>query len=134
MAVDTLGIAIGSAINLLDLELVVVGGGLAEKLGQDLADRIAAAAGPWVVQPNPDPAFVASSLGDDPGGGGGECAGEKHGPCPPSVPGYDSCRQVDPRASVALGRASTPSPRPLARSRETAHVNSSTLGPMLVGA
>jgi glucokinase len=69
MAVDTLGVAVGSAVNLLDLdlELVVVGGGLAEKLGQELAERIAAAAGPWMLQPNPDLAFVVSSLGDDAG-------------------------------------------------------------------
>ncbi len=67
MAVDTLGVAVGSAINLLDLELVVVGGGLAEKLGQDLADRIAVAAGSWMLRPNPGLAFVVSSLGDDAG-------------------------------------------------------------------
>lgn len=65
--IETLGIAIGSAINLLDLELVVVGGGLAEKLGQDLADRLAAAAAPWMVQPDPDLRFVVAELGDDSG-------------------------------------------------------------------
>lgn len=67
MAVEMLGVAVGSTINLLDLELVVVGGGLAEKLGQSLADRIAAAAAPWMLRPNPDLAFVSSSLGDDAG-------------------------------------------------------------------
>jgi len=67
MAVDTLGVAVGSAVNLLDLELVVFAGGPAAKLGQDLADRIGAAAGPWMLQLNPDLAFVASSLGDDAG-------------------------------------------------------------------
>lgn len=67
LAIDTIGIAIGSTINVLDLELVVVGGGLAEKLGQDLADRIAAAAAPWMLQPNPDLSFVAAALGDDSG-------------------------------------------------------------------
>ena len=67
MAVEMLGVAVGSAVNLLDLELVVVGGGLAEKLGQDLADRVAAAAAPWMLQPNPGLTFVAASLGDDSG-------------------------------------------------------------------
>lgn len=65
--VETLGVAIGSTINLLDLDLVVIGGGLAEKLGQDLADRIAAAAEPWMLQPSPDLKFVVASLGDDSG-------------------------------------------------------------------
>lgn len=66
-AIETLGIAVGSAINLLDLDMVVVGGGLAEKLGSDLADRIADAAGPWMLQPSPDLRFVVSELEDDAG-------------------------------------------------------------------
>ncbi len=67
MAVETLGAGIGSAVNLLDVEMVVVGGGMAEKLGQDLADRIAAVTAPWMLQPNPELSFVAAALGDDSG-------------------------------------------------------------------
>lgn len=66
-AVETVGVAVGSAINLLDLEMVVIGGGLAEKMGQELADRIAAAAAPWMLQPNRELTFVVSELGDDAG-------------------------------------------------------------------
>ncbi len=66
-AIETLGIAVGSAINLLDLEVVVVGGGLAEKLGSDLAHRIEAAAEPWMLRPSPDLRFVVSELEDDAG-------------------------------------------------------------------
>lgn len=66
-AIENLGIAVGSAINLLDLDVVVVGGGLAEKMGQDLADRIGAAARPWMLRPSPELRFVVSSLGDDAG-------------------------------------------------------------------
>ncbi len=66
-AIETLGIAVGSAINLLDLEVVVVGGGLAEKLGSDLSDRIEAAAQPWMLRPSPDLRFVVSELEDDAG-------------------------------------------------------------------
>ena len=66
-AIDTLGVGVGSAINLLDLELVVVGGGMPEKLGQALADRIEAAARPWMLQPSPDLRFVVAQLGDDSG-------------------------------------------------------------------
>lgn len=66
-AIEHLGIAVGSAVNLLDLDVVVVGGGLAEKMGQDLADRIGAAARPWMLQPSPDLRFVVSALGDDAG-------------------------------------------------------------------
>ncbi|MEO8813697.1 MAG: ROK family protein [Mycobacterium sp.] len=67
LAVETLGAGIGSTVNLLDLELVVIGGGMAEKLGQHLADRIAAAATPWMLQPHPKLRFVAAELGDDSG-------------------------------------------------------------------
>ncbi len=66
-AIEMLGVAAGSAVNLLDIDTVVVGGGLAEKLGQELADRIAAAASPWMLQPSPDLRFVVSELGDDAG-------------------------------------------------------------------
>jgi glucokinase len=66
-AIETLGVAVGSAVNLLDLDTVIVGGGLAEKLGQPLADRISAAAVPWMLQPSPGLRFTVSALGDDAG-------------------------------------------------------------------
>ncbi len=67
MAVETLGIGVASVINMVDVELVVIGGGLAEKLGQGLADRIQAAATPWMLRPNPDLVWVPAALGDDSG-------------------------------------------------------------------
>ncbi len=66
-AMDVIGVAVGSAVNLLDIDTVVVGGGLAEKLGQDLADRVAESASAWMLQPSPDLRFVVSELGDDAG-------------------------------------------------------------------
>lgn len=66
-AIETLGIAIGSTINLLDLDRVVVGGGLAEKLGPPLAERLFEAATPWMLQPNPELKFVVAELEDDAG-------------------------------------------------------------------
>lgn len=66
-AIEALGVGVGSAINLLDPDLVVVGGGLAEKLGQDLADRIADAAAPIVLHDAKDRRVVAAELGDDSG-------------------------------------------------------------------
>ncbi|MEO6627683.1 MAG: ROK family protein [Aquihabitans sp.] len=65
-AVEAIAVAVGSVVNLLDVSLVVVGGGMA-RLGQDLADRIFKAAQPWMLHPNPDLAFVVSALGDDAG-------------------------------------------------------------------
>ena len=66
-AIDAIAVGVGSVVNLLDVSLVVVGGGMAEKLGQDLADRISEASRPWMLHPNPDLSFAVSALGDDAG-------------------------------------------------------------------
>jgi glucokinase len=67
MAIEVVAGGIGSVINVVDVELVVIGGGIAEKLGQDLADRIAREAQPWILHPNPELRFVVAALGDDSG-------------------------------------------------------------------
>ncbi|WP_328291274.1 ROK family protein [Kineococcus sp. NBC_00420] len=66
-AVDTVGVGIGAVLNVLDVDLVVIGGGLAEKLGSDLADRIETSTRPWVMRPSPDLQFRVAELGDDSG-------------------------------------------------------------------
>jgi len=58
---------IGSVINMVDVRLVVIGGGMAEKLGQDLADRLADQARPWILHPSAKLKFVVAALGDDSG-------------------------------------------------------------------
>ncbi len=66
-AIETLGMGIGSVLNVLDLERIVIGGGFADKLGQSLADRIEQATLPWVMAPGRKLKFVAAELGDDSG-------------------------------------------------------------------
>lgn len=66
-AVEALGIGVGAAVNLLDLDCVVIGGGLAEKLGQPFADRVREAAQPWMLVPEHDRRVVVAELGDDSG-------------------------------------------------------------------
>ena len=61
--IEALGAGIGSVLNVLDVDLVVVGGGLVEKLGSDLTDRIGAATRPWVLRASPDLRFAAAGLG-----------------------------------------------------------------------
>ncbi len=65
-AVDAVAIGIASAINLLDLDRIVLGGGLAEKLGDDLVDRVEDAIAPHVFLPG-DRRIVVAELGDDAG-------------------------------------------------------------------
>lgn len=66
-AVEALGVAVGSAVNLLDLDTVVIGGGVTERLGQDLVDRIAAAASPILLVPDVERRYLVAELGDDSG-------------------------------------------------------------------
>lgn len=77
MAVESVGIGVANTVNLLDLAMVVIGGGMAEKLGQDLADRIAEAARPWMLSPNPnpDPRLRGGRAGRRRGGGRRRLAG-----------------------------------------------------------
>lgn len=66
-AVEVLGIGVANVLNLLDLDRVVVGGGMASRLGQDFADRIAKAARPHAVRKVADGTVVVAALGDDSG-------------------------------------------------------------------
>ena len=66
-AIEALGAGVGSAINLLDLEAVVIGGGLGTRFGVPGAERIAAAMQPHLFVPDRPPAVVVSEL-DDAGG------------------------------------------------------------------
>jgi glucokinase len=63
-AVDALGVGIGSAVNLLDVEAVVIGGGLGVRFGQPMADRILDSMMPHVFNDSRPPALHVAALGD----------------------------------------------------------------------
>ncbi len=63
-AVAALGTGIASAVNLLDVEAVVIGGGLGVRFGQPLADRIAEAMLPHLFHDSEPPAVHVAALGD----------------------------------------------------------------------
>jgi glucokinase len=63
-ALGALGAGVASAVNLLDVEAVVIGGGLGERLGQPYAERIAAAMLPHLFADSRPPAVLVSTLGD----------------------------------------------------------------------
>ncbi len=67
-AVAALGAATGSVENLLDLDAIVIGGGLGTRLGQPYVELIAAAAQPHLFVADRPPAFVLTELGDTGGG------------------------------------------------------------------
>jgi glucokinase len=63
-AVAALGAGIGSAVNLLDVEAVVIGGGLGTRLGPQYAERIADAMEPHLFASERPPAVKSAALGD----------------------------------------------------------------------
>jgi glucokinase len=63
-AVRALGAGIASAVNLLDVERVVLGGGLGTRFGEAMAERIAAAMQPHLFNDERPPALRVAALGD----------------------------------------------------------------------
>ena len=63
-AVEMLGAGIASAVNLLDVEAVIIGGGIGVRLGEPYAKRIEKAMGPHVFHDSRPPAVKVASLGD----------------------------------------------------------------------
>jgi glucokinase len=63
-AVKALGAGVASAVNLLDVEAVVIGGGMGVRLGQPYVDRITQAMAPHLFVPDRPPAVHLAELGD----------------------------------------------------------------------
>jgi glucokinase len=63
-AVEALGAGIASAVNLLDIEAVVIGGGLGVRFGQPMTDRIFAASMPHLFRDDRPPDIHVAGLGD----------------------------------------------------------------------
>lgn len=63
-AVEALGTGIASAINLIDLEAVIIGGGLGVRFGAPMVERIAQAMGPHLFNDARPPAVHVAGLGD----------------------------------------------------------------------
>ena len=63
-AVEALGAGIASAVNLVDVEAVVIGGGLGTRLGQPYVERIERAMGPHLFVDERPPAVALAALGD----------------------------------------------------------------------
>ncbi len=63
-AVKALGAGIASAVNLLDVEAVVIGGGLGVRFGEPFAERIAEAMAPHLFNDAHPPQVHVAALGD----------------------------------------------------------------------
>jgi glucokinase len=63
-AVEALGTGVASAVNVLDVETVVIGGGLGTRLGEPYVRRIEAAMMPHLFVSDRPPAVLPAALGD----------------------------------------------------------------------
>ncbi len=63
-AVKALGAGVASAVNLLDVEAVVIGGGLGVRFGQPMAERISTQMYPHLFNDTRPPAVRVAGLGD----------------------------------------------------------------------
>jgi len=63
-AIAALGAGVASAVNLLDVEMIVIGGGLGVRLGQPYVERIEAAMRPHLFVDHRPPAVRLAELGD----------------------------------------------------------------------
>jgi glucokinase len=63
-AVRALGSGIASAVNLLDVDLVVLGGGLGTRFGEEMAARVSRAMGPHLFHDDRPPTVKVAELGD----------------------------------------------------------------------
>ncbi|HEX9377588.1 MAG TPA: ROK family protein [Actinomycetota bacterium] len=63
-AVWALGIALASAQNVLDVDAIMIGGGLGDRLGSPFADRVAKAMEPHLFVRDHPPALLTTELGD----------------------------------------------------------------------
>ena len=59
-----LGLGLASAQNLLDLEAIIIGGGLGDRLGQPFVDRIVEQMTPHLFVPDTPPVVLRTELGD----------------------------------------------------------------------
>jgi glucokinase len=63
-AVEALGAGVASAANVLDVEAIIIGGGLGVRLGEPYRERIEQAMMPHLFSDDPPPAVHLAALGD----------------------------------------------------------------------
>jgi glucokinase len=85
-AIEALGAGVASAVNLLDVEMVVIGGGLGTRLGEPYVRRIESAMMPHLFVNERPPAVVPAALGDLGGAIGAALLVPKRGKRPPRRP------------------------------------------------
>ena len=81
-AVDAIGVAVASSLNLLDVEAVVIGGGLGLRLGEPYVEKIREAMMPHLFSDHRPPEVLLASLGDLGGAIGATLLAAERAPLP----------------------------------------------------
>ena len=81
-AVDAIGVGVASSLNLLDVEAVVIGGGLGLRLGDPYVEKIRAAMMPHLFADHRPPEVLLASLGDLGGAIGATLLARENAPAP----------------------------------------------------
>jgi glucokinase len=116
-AVEALGAGIASAVNLLDVEAVIIGGGLGVRFGEPYVQRIAQAMRPHLFNDTRPPDVKLAALGDL-GGALGAALLAKQAPA-----------RAEPRAGEALARAEPPAGEAPARAESRADAKPARTAP-----
>ncbi len=125
-AVWALGSAIGSAVNLTDVQAVIIGGGLGIRLGQPFVDDIRKAMLPHLIKPQDPPFVLLAELGDMGGALGAALLVEKY--LKPPVKGAGAKKaakgpvrktvnQTATKTSAAVAKQPAPAPKTAAAKR-----------------
>jgi glucokinase len=108
-AISALGAGIASAVNLLDVEAVLIGGGLGVRFGDHGVERIAAAMKPHLFIAERPPHIALVGLGDLGGALGAALLAEPASePAPEPAPGSEPAPEPEP----APGSEPEPAPEP----------------------
>lgn len=129
-AVWALGAGIGSAVNLTDVQAVIIGGGLGIRLGQPFVDDIRKAMLPVLIKPQDPPVVLLAELGDMGGALGAALLVEKYLKPPVKKVGATKVaakrpvrkpvNQTAAKTSAAVAKQPAPAPTKTVAARATA--------------
>ena len=124
-AIKALGAGVASAVNLLDVEAVIIGGGLGVRFGEPMVKRIAHAMHPHLFNDERPPAIMVAGLGDQGARWAPPCSSQtpRSWPARPLRTRSRSARRARLRARTRRACART-RPRARSPSRSTARAPS----------
>ena len=104
-AIWALGAGIGSSVNMLDVEAVIIGGGLGIRLGQPFVKKIEKSMQPRLIKPKSPPKVLLAELGDLGGALGAALLAEQVAVAPRKNPSDAVKKSTAKRSAAAIPAA-----------------------------